>query len=173
MEASREFAPQSLFYTSWTRRQRARSGPGPRAAHPAARHSHADVEVPLLQEDRFRQLLLQRLVRAHELQGEPRARSATAPARPGRIPHIAADSRAPHGGGHGTGGAPSGAGLRSGAATGPTKRTTELSFGSLSKGRSTAIPAGDAPPARRPAGIQTAAALRLALTSRRGLRGGA
>lgn len=39
-----------------------------------------------------------------------------------------------------------------GATAGPTRRTPELSFGSLSKGRSTAIPAGDdavRPPARR------------------------
>lgn len=108
--------------------------------------------------------------------GQRRERGQPQPPAPAAHLHIAAGQpiaarggarkgKARRGGGYGTGGRPQrgrargkgrrrdgGAGLRSGATAGPTRRTAELSVGSLSKGRSTAIPAGDGatrPPARR------------------------
>lgn len=82
-----------------------RRDPGPQEARPASQHSHADVEVLLLLQDRLRQLPLQRLVRAHELRVQRertahRARTANRRAGPGR---------ARHGGGTGRAGAHSGA----------------------------------------------------------------
>lgn len=183
---------------------------------PPPHHSHTDLEVLLLSEDRLRQLLLEAFVRTHHLRGQrDKARSEAArkaapsrgqPRGPGLAGRHRAGGPRPHqqrlgrgqprgcvcdsrragparrlpprrstGGYRRQGQAP---GVRRGGGDSvrrstaePTRRTAELSAGSLSKGRSTDIPAQTTPPARRDSNRRHCAASRRCSTSGGGAGG--